>query len=217
MGGEAILVVDDTEVNRTLTDIVLTDYGFDVHTSAGGEEALALLRGFHPDLMLVDIRMPGMDGLELTRRVKQSARTRDIVIVALTACAAEGDRQEATATGCDGYITKPIDTHMLGAQVRKYLALRTSVPHAEPVPAGGTSTSDRGVEELRRRFLASCKAARCWSASASNSMSPMLRVFFTSGWGRPGSWVTRTLQRWRIGEWNCSAHRREIRSGSVLF
>ena len=147
------MVVDDTEVNRTLTDIVLTDYGFDVHTSAGGEEALALLRGFHPDLMLVDIRMPGMDGLELTRRVKQSARTRDIVIVALTACAAEGDRQEATATGCDGYITKPIDTHMLGAQVRKYLALRTSVPHAEPVPAGGTSTSDRGVEELRRRFL----------------------------------------------------------------
>jgi CheY-like chemotaxis protein len=153
MGGEAILVVDDAEVNRTLTDIVLTDEGFDVHTAAGGGEALALLRGFHPALMLVDIRMPGMDGLELTRRVKQSERTRDIVVVALTACAAEGDERKAMATGCDGYITKPIDTHMLGAQVRKHLALRTAGPHGEAVPAGGTSTSGRGVEALRLRFL----------------------------------------------------------------
>ncbi|MGA2146227.1 MAG: response regulator [Bryobacteraceae bacterium] len=153
MGGEAILVVDDAEVNRTLTDIVLTDEGFDIHTVAGGEEALSLLRSFHPDLMLVDIRMPGMDGLELTRRVKQNERTRDVVVVALTACAAEGDEQKATATGCDGYITKPIDTHMLGTQVRQYLALRTSVPRAEPTPVGGTPTSDRDVEALRRRFL----------------------------------------------------------------
>jgi len=147
------LVVDDAEVNRTLTDIVLTDEGFDIHTVAGGEEALSLLRSFHPDLMLVDIRMPGMDGLELTRRVKQNERTRDVVVVALTACAAEGDEQKATATGCDGYITKPIDTHMLGTQVRQYLALRTSVPRAEPTPVGGTPTSDRDVEALRRRFL----------------------------------------------------------------
>jgi CheY-like chemotaxis protein len=153
MGGEAILVVDDAEANRTLTDIVLTDDGFDVHTAAAGGEALALLRGFHPDLMLVDIRMPGMDGLELTRRVKQSERTRDIVVVALTACAAEGDQQKAAAAGCDGYITKPIDTRRLGAQVRKYLAQRTSGSQTESIPAGGTPASGRGVEALRRRFL----------------------------------------------------------------
>ena len=153
MGGEAILVVDDAEANRTLTDIVLTDDGFDVHTAAAGGEALALLRGFHPDLMLVDIRMPGMDGLELTRRVKQSERTRDIVVVALTACAAEGDQQKAAAAGCDGYITKPIDTRRLGDQVRKYLAQRTSGSQTESIPAGGTPASGRGVEALRRRFL----------------------------------------------------------------
>jgi len=127
MGGEAILVVDDAEVNRTLTDIVLTDEGFDVHTAAGGGEALSLLRSFHPDLMLVDIRMPGMDGLELTRRVKQNERTRDVVVVALSACAEEGYEQKAAATSCDGYITKPIDTHMLGTQVRKYGSIAESM------------------------------------------------------------------------------------------
>ena len=74
---------------------------------------MELLRSYHPSLILADVQLPGMDGLELTRRVKQAEATRDILVVALTAFAGKGDEQKAIDAGCDGYITKLIDT--LGA------------------------------------------------------------------------------------------------------
>ena len=121
MAGEIILVVDDAALNLKLTDILLRKEGYRVVTANDAEQAMSMLSSVHPDMMLIDIQLPGMDGLELTRRLKQSAGTNDIVLVALTACAMKGDDQKAFEAGCDGYITKPIDTMSLGSQLRVYL------------------------------------------------------------------------------------------------
>ncbi|MBZ5620270.1 MAG: response regulator [Acidobacteriia bacterium] len=125
---KTILVVDDDPINLKLTAILLRREGYKIVTVPDAEEALVILNTLHPDLMLIDIRLPGMDGLELTRRIKQNPRTSDVVVVALTACAMRGDDQRAFESGCDGYITKPIDTTSLGSRVGGYLEHR--------VPAG---------------------------------------------------------------------------------
>ena len=85
MAGEPILIVDDTPVNLKLTRILLVNEGYKVMTAASAEEALELLRSYHPQLILADIQLPGIDGLELTRRIKKNEETRDITVVALTA------------------------------------------------------------------------------------------------------------------------------------
>ncbi len=121
MPGEPILIIDDTPVNLKLTRIVLSNEGYPVEIASDAEEALKVLKQFHPRLILVDIQLPGMDGLELTRRLKSDPGTRDIVVVALTAYAMKGDEQRAREAGCDGYITKPIDTRALATQVKEYL------------------------------------------------------------------------------------------------
>src|ERR1700686_1534984 len=102
MAGEPILIVDDTPVNLKLTRIILVNEGYKVLTAASAEEALELLRSYHPDLVLADIQLPGIDGLELTRRIKKDEKTRDITVVALTAFATKGDEQKAIDAGCDG-------------------------------------------------------------------------------------------------------------------
>jgi two-component system cell cycle response regulator DivK len=159
MAGEAILVVDDTPVNLKLTRIVLANEGYKIQTAASAEEALELLRGYHPALILADIQLPGMDGLEMTRRIKSDAQTSDILVVALTAFAMKGDEQKARDAGCDGYITKPIDTRTLGKRVREYLHGRdgtVSGSAAPPVPAAAPpaviDTAGK-MSALRRLFL----------------------------------------------------------------
>jgi CheY-like chemotaxis protein len=126
MPGEPILVIDDTPVNLKLTRLVLLTEGYPVETAHDAEEALEILKRFRPRLILVDIQLPGMDGLELTRKLKGDPSTSDILVVALTAYAMKGDEQRALEAGCDGYITKPIDTRYLPLQVREYL---TQAPH----------------------------------------------------------------------------------------
>jgi two-component system cell cycle response regulator DivK len=88
MAREPILIVDDTPVDLKLTRILLANEGYRVRTASSAEEALELLRSYHPDLILADIRLPGMDGLEMTRRIKHDANTRDITVLAFTAFAA---------------------------------------------------------------------------------------------------------------------------------
>lgn len=121
MAAEPILVVDDNEVNLKLVRLVLEKDGFAVRTAADADEAFAVLATFKPRVILMDIQLPGMDGLELTRRIKADPRTRDIVVVALTAYAMKGDAEKAERAGCQGYITKPINTRTLPLQVRKFL------------------------------------------------------------------------------------------------
>lgn len=121
MSGEPILIVDDNPANLKLARILLVGEGYDVRTAADAEEALVLLSTWHPRLILMDLQLPGMDGLELTRRLKADPSTQGIAILALTAFAMKGDEEKARAAGCDGYISKPVDTRALPGQVAGYL------------------------------------------------------------------------------------------------
>ncbi len=121
MPGEPILIVDDHAVNLKLVRVILAGEGYEIRTAATAEEALRVLELFKPRLILMDIQLPGMDGLELTRLLKKSDGSKDIVVVALTAYAMKGDEEKARAAGCDGYITKPIDTEALTGLVAGYL------------------------------------------------------------------------------------------------
>jgi CheY-like chemotaxis protein len=124
MPGEPILIVDDNPVNLKLARVLLTSEGYDVRTASDAEEALDILRSFHPRLILMDIQLPGMDGLELTKRLKANPETRDIIILALTAYAMKGDDKKTLDAGCDGYISKPVDTRTLPQVVAEYLKPR---------------------------------------------------------------------------------------------
>lgn len=121
MAGEAILVVDDNAANLKLARVTLMAEGFHVKTATSAEDALKVLADYRPVLILMDLQMPGMDGLELTRRLKDDPDTRDIIVVALTAYAMRGDEQRARDAGCSGYIAKPIDTRTLGRSVAQYI------------------------------------------------------------------------------------------------
>lgn len=121
MPGELILIVDDNPVNLKLVRVLLTSEGYDVRTATDAEEALEILHTFHPRLILMDIQLPGMDGLELTKRLKGNPETRDIIILALTAYAMKGDDKKTLDAGCDGYISKPVDTRTLPQVVAEYL------------------------------------------------------------------------------------------------
>lgn len=110
MAGETILIVDDNPINLKLAKVLLVNEGYEVKTAPDAEEALKIIGISKPRMILMDIQLPGMDGLELTQRLKSSPDTKDIIILALTAYAMKGDDEKARAAGCDGYITKPIDT-----------------------------------------------------------------------------------------------------------
>lgn len=123
--GEPILIVDDNPQNLKLARVVLTTEGYDVRTATDAEQALRVLEDFMPRLILMDLQLPGMDGLELTRLLKADPNRRVIQIIALTAYAMKGDDELALAAGCDGYITKPIDADHLTTTVAAYMR-RTS-------------------------------------------------------------------------------------------
>jgi len=122
---EPILVVDDNLANATLLTYVLELEGYDARAAADADEALAILEHFSPELIMMDLQLPGMDGLELTRRLKADPRRRKILIVALTAYAMKGDEERALGAGCDAYVSKPIDTRVLPALVARLLAPNT--------------------------------------------------------------------------------------------
>jgi CheY-like chemotaxis protein len=121
-----ILIVDDNPVNLKLATDVLEMEGYSVEKAVDAEQAQEMLKSATPDLILMDIALPGMDGLTLTRKLKADERLKDVPVVAMTAFAMKGDEQKALAAGCDGYITKPIDTRKLPQQVAAYL-----LPHAD--------------------------------------------------------------------------------------
>lgn len=118
---ESILVVDDEPANLRLLVVLLSRHGYQVHSARTAEEALEIAAKIRPRLVLADIQLPGMDGLEMTRRLKSAPETKDTVVVAVTAFAMKGDEQKALDAGCDGYIAKPIDVTTLPKILRKYL------------------------------------------------------------------------------------------------
>ncbi len=117
-----ILIVDDNSANTKLVSFLLSTKGYAVRTAASAAEALVALERALPALILMDIQLPGMDGLTLTRQLRADARTAGIPIIALTAYAMKGDEERALEAGCDAYITKPIDTRTLPGRIAALLA-----------------------------------------------------------------------------------------------
>jgi CheY-like chemotaxis protein len=117
-----VVVVDDNPVNLKLIRLLLAAEGYDVRTTATAAEAMATIRAARPRVVLMDIQLPGTDGLELTRQIKADPDTRDTLVLAITAYAMKGDEAKAIAAGCDGYFTKPIDTRTFPAVLAHYLA-----------------------------------------------------------------------------------------------
>ncbi len=126
MGGERILIVDDNPTNLKLVAYLMKANGYVVSTAIDADAALAEIRATRPALILMDVQLPGIDGLELTRQLKADPETRDIIIVAVTAYAMKGDVDRAVAAGCDDYVTKPIDTRALPGTIAKHLANKGS-------------------------------------------------------------------------------------------
>lgn len=122
MPGTPVLIVDDTPLNLKLLSMLLVAKGYDVQTATSAEQALEVLPVFKPRLLLLDIRLPGMDGLTLARQLRADPAHADLVIIAVTASAMKGDEQEVLAAGCDAYVAKPIDTRTLPTLVADQLA-----------------------------------------------------------------------------------------------
>lgn len=119
-----VLIVDDSPMNLKLARVALESEGYEVRTAADGGEAWQLLSSFAPSAILMDLQMPGLDGFELTRRIKADPQKAQIKIVAVTAYAMKGDRERALEAGCDGYIAKPIDPILLPGLIASHLGAR---------------------------------------------------------------------------------------------
>jgi CheY-like chemotaxis protein len=130
LAGESLLIVDDNAANLKLARVILTSEGYEVRTAGDAEEALAAVRDHAPALILMDIQLPGMDGLELTRRLKADPKTRGIAILALTAYAMKGDEERMLTAGCDGYVAKPIDRQRLIQQIAQ-MVTRSKSRHVD--------------------------------------------------------------------------------------
>jgi two-component system cell cycle response regulator DivK len=116
-----ILVVEDQEDNRRIVRDLLTTTDYEVTEAENGEEALAAVAKQRPDLILMDIQLPVMDGYEATRRIKADPALRAIPIIAVTSYALSGDEEKARAAGCDDFVPKPFSPRQLLAKIRKYL------------------------------------------------------------------------------------------------
>jgi len=132
MTSERILLVEDNSMNRRVAEFLLKSHGYTVYEARDGQEALEMVQVYLPDLILMDLQLPGLDGFTVTRMIKENATTKDIPVVALTAYAMRGDAERAFAVGCDGYITKPIDPDQFPNTVASYLRHRKSKEGRQP-------------------------------------------------------------------------------------
>jgi two-component system cell cycle response regulator DivK len=120
-----VLIIEDNAANMTLATFLLQSAGHSVLSATDAETGLTLARAEQPDLVLMDIQLPGMDGLEATGLLKSDAATRDIPVVALTALAMKGDEERIRAAGCDGYIAKPLAYKAFLATIATHLVKAT--------------------------------------------------------------------------------------------
>jgi len=148
MSSDPVLIVDDNPVNLKLMRAVLAPDGYEIRTASDGLEAVKVLAEFRPRLILMDVQLPGADGFELTRRLKSDPATRDIVVIACTAYTMPGDEEKAQASGCSGYITKPVDTRTLPATIKLHLGARQATQ-----PAFEAGDYHDLLAEMRSNFL----------------------------------------------------------------
>jgi two-component system cell cycle response regulator DivK len=116
-----ILIVEDQEDNRAIMRDLLSTAGYEVIEAVNGEDGVKLAQCERPDLILMDVQLPSIDGYEATRRIKGNSELTSIPIIAVTSYALSGDEAKARAAGCDGYVSKPFSPRELLANVRKYL------------------------------------------------------------------------------------------------
>ena len=124
MTGEKILIVDDNQMNMELVSDILGINGYLVLQAGDAKAAIDIAKKEKPDLILMDIQLPGMDGFHATSILKEEVETRDIPIVAITAHAMKGDEENILKAGCAGYISKPIDTRKFPGKVKDFLKIR---------------------------------------------------------------------------------------------
>jgi len=117
-----ILVIEDQEDNRRILRDLLGSVSYEMIEAVTGEEGVTAAETHRPDLILMDIQLPGLDGYEATRRIKANPELRQIPIIAVTSYALSGDEAKARAAGCDGYVTKPYSPRQLLAKIREYLS-----------------------------------------------------------------------------------------------
>jgi two-component system cell cycle response regulator DivK len=127
MDRKKILLVEDNPVNRRLAVFLLRSQGYQVVEATSAKEAFEVLQRQHPDLIVMDIQLPGMDGLEVTRKLKAQPATASIPVVAVTSYAMKGDREKALAAGCAGYVTKPIDKNTFIQEVAARLGNKSKI------------------------------------------------------------------------------------------
>jgi len=127
MPGEKILLVEDNPVNRRLAVFLLRSQGYQTREATTALEAFEILKTDSFDLILMDIQLPGMDGLEVTRKLKEQSATAAIPVIAVTSYAMKGDREKALAAGCAGYVTKPIDKDLFLREVAANLGPKSKV------------------------------------------------------------------------------------------
>ena len=121
MNEKTILLVEDNEVNRRLAGFLLRSHGYQVREATTAAAAFEMVDKERPDLIVMDIQLPGMDGLEITRKLKGQPATADIPVIAVTSYAMKGDREKALAAGCAGYVTKPIDKNIFIQEVATHM------------------------------------------------------------------------------------------------
>ena len=124
MAEKRILLVEDNEVNRRLAGFLLRSHGYQVREATTAAAAFEMVDKERPDLIVMDIQLPGMDGLEITRKLKEQPSTADIPVIAVTSYAMKGDREKAFAAGCAGYVTKPIDKNTFIQEVATHVGSR---------------------------------------------------------------------------------------------
>jgi len=121
VAGEKILLVEDNPVNRRLAGFLLRSQGYQVVEATTALDAIMMIPNERPALIVMDIQLPGMDGLEATMKIKAAPEMADIPVLAVTSYAMKGDRERALAAGCSGYITKPIDKTIFLAEISRHL------------------------------------------------------------------------------------------------
>ena len=126
--GKTVLLVEDNEDNRIVYSTILRHFGYSVTEALNGEEGIAKARSEHPDLILMDISIPVIDGWEATQVLKHDPQTREIPIIALTAHALASDREKAMEVGCDGYLAKPCEPRAVVAEVQRFLGKTDGSP-----------------------------------------------------------------------------------------
>lgn len=131
MNEKTILLVEDNEVNRRLAGFLLRSQGYQVREATTAAVAFEMVEAERPDLIVMDIQLRGMDGLEATRKLKEQPVTAGIPVIAVTSYAMKGDREKALAAGCAGYVTKPIDKKIFLDEVAARLAPKAKIDDGE--------------------------------------------------------------------------------------